>query len=75
MLCAHVCKREGMRDAWVAQLFQHLPSAQIVILGSWDQAPHQVLCSAGYLLLPLPLPLPPAYALSQINKIFKILKT
>ena len=34
--------------AWVAQSLKHLRSAQVMISGSWDRAPH---------LLPLPLPL------------------
>jgi len=56
---------------WVAQWVEHLPSAQVMIPGSW--AP----CSAGSLLLSLPLPLPNAHGLSlaltlsQINKVFK----
>ena len=37
---------------------KHPPLAQVMILGSWDPAPHQAVCSAGSLLLPLPLPLP-----------------
>ena len=53
-----------------------LPLAQVMILGSWNQAPHQAPCSAGSLLLHLPLSAAAsAYALSfslcQINKIFK----
>ena len=61
----------------MAQPVRHLPSAQVMILGSWDTAPHQAPCTVGSLLLPLPLPLPPAYALSlslslsQINKVLK----
>ena len=35
------------RDAWVAQSVKLLPSAQVMIPGSWDQVPHQVPCSAG----------------------------
>ena len=35
-----------------------LPSAQVMIPGSWDRDPHQAPCSAGSLPLPLPLPLP-----------------
>ena len=70
------------RGAWVAQSVKHLPSAQVMILGSWDQVPHQAPCSAGSLLLSLPLPLllPLLCSLSlslslflsrcQINKIF-----
>lgn len=30
-------------DTWVSQLAKHLPLAQIMILGSWDQAP----CGGG----------------------------
>jgi len=46
------------RAAWVTQSVKHLPLAQVMNLGSWDQAPHRSLCSAGSLLLPLPLLLP-----------------
>ena len=35
---------------------KHLPSAQVMIPEPWHQDPHQALCSAGSLLLPLPLP-------------------
>ena len=53
----------------VAQPVKHLPSAQVMIPGSWDRAPHWAPCSAGSLLLSLPLPAaPPAHAL--ISKIF-----
>ena len=45
-------------SAWVAQSVKHLPLAQLMISGSWDRAPHQALCSARSLLLPLPLSLP-----------------
>ena len=66
------------RGDWVAQSVKHLPSAQVMISGSWDRAP----CgggfphSAGSLLLPHPLLLPLlvlSFSLSQINKIFKII--
>ena len=44
-------------DTWVAQSVKHLPLAQVMITGSWDQAPcHRAPCSVGSLLLPLPLP-------------------
>ena len=52
------------KGAWVAQLVEHLPSAQVMIPGSWDGAWCQALCSAGSLLLPLPAA-PPACALSN----------
>ena len=60
-----------MKGAWVAQLVKRLPSAQVMIPGSWDRAPHGVPCSAGSLLLPLPLPVASpacAFFLCQINK-------
>ena len=37
----------------------HLPSAQVMISGSWNGDPCWAPCSVGSLLLPLPLPLPP----------------
>ena len=37
---------------------KHLPSAQVMILESWDRVSCQGPCSAGSLLLPLPLLLP-----------------
>ena len=52
-------------DAWVAQSVKHLPSAQVMLPGSWDRTPHWAPCSAGSLLLPLPQPLPLACALSH----------
>uniref|UniRef100_M3YL27 Uncharacterized protein n=1 Tax=Mustela putorius furo TaxID=9669 RepID=M3YL27_MUSPF len=47
------CKTPG----WLSGL-KPLPSAQFMIPGSWDQAPHRPLCSAGSLLPPLSLCLP-----------------
>ena len=41
---------------WVAQSVKWLPSAWVMISGSWNHAPHWALCSMGSLLLPLPLP-------------------
>jgi len=55
----------------VAQLVKRLPSAQVMIPGSWDRAPHWAPCSAESLLLPFPLPaaLPTcALCLCQIKK-------
>ena len=40
---------------WLSGL-KPLPSAQDMIPGSWDQAPHRALCYAGSLLSPLSLP-------------------
>ena len=64
---------DRMWGAWVAQLVKRLPSAQVMVPGSWDRAPHRAPCSAGSLLLPPPLPATlPTCALSlslcQINK-------
>lgn len=55
-----------MSGSWVAQLVKPLPSAQLVILGSWNGALCQAPCSVRNLLLPF-LPLltaPPSCALS-----------
>ena len=57
-------------DAWMAQLVMHLPSAQVMILGSWDGAPCPAPCSAGSLQLPLLLPLP-LFVLVPSQKVFK----
>ena len=51
-------KNREMWGTWVAQLVEHLPSAQVMIPEFWDGAPHQTPCLAGSLLLPLPLLLP-----------------
>ena len=43
---------ENVRDGaprWLSGL-KLLPSAQVMIPGSWDQAPHRAVCSAGSLL-------------------------
>jgi len=40
----------------VAQSVKLLPSAQVIILGFWDQAPCWAPSSVGSLLLSLPLP-------------------
>ena len=61
--------RWQIQGAWVAQSVKCLPSAQVMIPGSWDGAPRQAPCSVGSLLLPLPLPLPLlVLSLLQINK-------
>ena len=54
-----VSEKNGFRrDTWVAQSVKHLPSAQVMISGSWDGALHQAPCSVGSLILLLPLQLP-----------------
>ena len=44
---------EVFRGTWVPQLVKLLSLAQVMIPGSWDQAPRLDLCSVGSLLLPL----------------------
>jgi len=64
----HRNEREGRLGGSVVE---RLPSAQVMVPGSWDRAPHRAPCSAGSLLLPLPLLLPLlmlSLSLSQINK-------
>ena len=41
----------NLRGTWVAQMVKHLLLAQVMILGSWDQAPCQAPHSVGSLLL------------------------
>ena len=45
---------------------QAVPSAQVVILGSWDRVSNQA--PQRGLLLPLPVSLPPSLCLLGINK-------
>ena len=55
---------------WLSELGP-LPSAPVMVPGSWGRAPHQALCSAGSLFPPLSLPASlPTFDLSlcQINK-------
>ena len=65
----HLCKTDNSGGAWVAQSVKHLPSLQVMISGSWNQALCQAPCSAGSLLLPLMLPL-----LVQLHALIKSLK-
>ena len=56
---SHRCKKVNkFLAAWVTQWVKWLPSAQVMISGSWDRAPHWAPCSAGSLLLHFPLPSP-----------------
>uniref|UniRef100_A0A8C7AXW5 Sushi domain-containing protein n=1 Tax=Neovison vison TaxID=452646 RepID=A0A8C7AXW5_NEOVI len=51
------CKgNEFARGAWVAHWVRPLPSARVMISGSWDRVLHRALCSAGSLLPSLSLP-------------------
>jgi len=45
------------RGTWVAQSVKHLPSAQVMIPRSWDQALHRVPCSARSLSSLCPSPM------------------
>ena len=47
----HLLKEKNVQGVWVAQLVKHLPLAQVMIPGSWDQALLRVHCSEGSLLL------------------------
>ena len=51
---------ESLLGAWVAQSLKRLPSARVMIPGSWDQAPRRAPCSVS--------PFPPARALSLSPK-------
>ena len=55
----YIKKEEVSMGAWVAQMVGHLPSAQVMISRSWDQASLPVSCSVGSLLLS-PTASPPA---------------
>ena len=42
----------------MAQVVKQLPSAQVMVPGAWNPAPHLALCLVGSLLLFLSLPSP-----------------
>ena len=63
-----------LRGTWVTRSVRHLPSARVIVLGCWDQAPHRAPCSAGSLLLPLLLPTTPCLCSSLSNKQMKSFK-
>ena len=78
--CLREVSKVVYRGTWVAHWVEHLPSAWVVISGSWDGALCRAPCSVGSLLLPLLLPtacdvslscLSESLSLSQINKILK----
>ena len=50
--------KASLHGAWVTQLVKHLPSAQVMVPGSWDRAPSQAPCLAESLLTPLLWPSP-----------------
>ena len=54
----HEGQKRQAWDAWAAQLVKHLTSAQVTILGPWEQAPRRAPHSAWSRLVPGPLPLP-----------------
>ena len=44
-ICGEIQKQQdGFRGAWVAQSVKCLPSAQVMIPGSWDRAPYRAPC-------------------------------
>ena len=49
-------KKAQNGDPWVAWSVKCLPSAHVMILGSWDGALYQAPGLVGSQLLPLPLP-------------------
>ena len=68
-----------LRGTWVAQMVKHLPSAQVMIPGSLDQAPRVGLPAQwgacfSFSLCPAPL-FVRVLSLSQINKSFFFLKS
>ena len=56
------------RGAWVAQSVKCLPSAQVIISGSWDRALHQRSLFNRESASPSASALPPAHSLCLSNK-------
>ena len=59
-----ICKESKFLGCLGGSVVGHLPSAQGVVLGSWDHIPHQA--PHEELLLPLPMSLP--LSVSLMNK-------
>ena len=71
--CTLVFKSEdGVGGRWVAQWVKHLPSAQVMIPGSWDRAPRQTLLSREP-ASPSPSAPPHAHVLLLSNKINQLI--
>ena len=66
-LCVMLVINTQERGAWVAQLVNCLPLAQVMISGSWDGAQHRALCLAGNVPHCPPTPGPPTALSLSIN--------
>ena len=55
------------QPGWLSRL--ELPSAQDVVLETWDLVPRQAPCTEWSLLLPLPVSVPLSFSLSLMNKL------
>ena len=72
--CWLIHSKGGGSGTWVAQSFKSLPSAQVMIQGSWNRVPHRAPDSAGSLFLPLPLPTAPPACVLSMSQIKSFLK-